>query len=312
MINSSIYQLIILAFLLGSANSSDAQISVFPYSESFEAGMGLWHDMDWKRDQAGTPSRGTGPAVGNGSAWFIYTEVSGTNLLNKRSYLEAEFDFTGELNPQLTFVYHMFGGNLGELHVDVFTVIWYACVWSMIGEQHAVNAGACKEANVDLTAYENRGGVRIQFRAASGTNWDGDIAIDDVSVCAKNTGTATISTNMMSAAAAVDLTLTEKEGGATVQWQESNDNLVFTNIGGATAVLAAGSSYYYRLAALSGCAKYSNVVSVSVTDGAGTINIFPYSEGFEAGLRKNIYFFISKVRNKSNIKSLLLFCVLFK
>jgi hypothetical protein len=112
--------------------------------------------------------------------------------------------------------------------------------------------------------------------------------------------------------------LTEKEGGATVQWQESNDNLVFTNIGGATAgsyataVLAVGSIYYCRLAVLSGCANYSNVVSVSVTDGAGTINIFPYSEGFEAGLRKNIYFFISKVRNKSNIKSLLLFRMVFK
>jgi len=197
MIKSSIYQLITLAFLFGSVNLSVAQISAFPYSEFFEAVMGAWvnesgDDMDWTRDQNGTPSGGTGPAsgTGGGATWHMFTEVSGANSPNKRAYLEAEFDFTGEFNPQLTFMYHMFGGSIGELHVDVFDGVWYTSIWSMVGGQQAANGDAYREGNINLTSYENRSGVKIRFSAISGTNWDGDIAIDDVSVCTINPGVA--------------------------------------------------------------------------------------------------------------------------
>jgi len=57
--------------------------------------MGAWvneagDDMDWTRDQGGTPSGGTGPSTGDGDVSYIYTEASGANSPSKRAYLISQ------------------------------------------------------------------------------------------------------------------------------------------------------------------------------------------------------------------------------
>ena len=51
----------------GGGGSCASTISSFPYSESFESGLGAWSqasgdDLDWTRQSGGTPSNGTGPS----------------------------------------------------------------------------------------------------------------------------------------------------------------------------------------------------------------------------------------------------------
>ncbi|MEP0264400.1 S8 family serine peptidase, partial [Dokdonia sp.] len=53
-----------------------------PYSESFEANIGLWSqgggdDLNWTRDSGGTPSNNTGPSSGADGAFYMYVEASG-------------------------------------------------------------------------------------------------------------------------------------------------------------------------------------------------------------------------------------------
>ncbi len=269
-----------------------SQVSSFPYSEGFESDLGTWSqgsgdDIDWTRDSGGTPSTSTGPSAGSGSTWYVFIEASAPNNPSKRAYLENTFDFTGEFNPTLTFDYHMYGTNQGTLYVDVNDGAWNNGVWSITGQQQTSNGAAYITAFVDLSAFENRSNIIIRFRGVTGDDSKSDMAIDNIAVCTVDPGTATISTNMMCSAGTVDLSLSGQDGGGTIQWQESTDNVTFTDISGATtadyttASLSTGSNYYFRAEVTNGCANYSNTVSVVVESGNGTINTFPYSQDFD-------------------------------
>jgi len=270
--------------------NSGGGVSAFPYLEDFEAGTGIWvqgvgDDFDWTRDQAGTPSGGTGPATGNASTWYMFTEASGANSPSKTTYYEAGFDFTAETTPTLGFFYHMFGANMGALYIDINGVN----IWSLSGTQQTASGDAWREQGLDLSVYAGICNVKIRFRAVTGTGLSSDIAIDDISICSVNAGDATISDGSLCAAGTVDLTLASYQPGSTFQWQQSTDNITFANLAGktsdieTTAALALGSTYYFRCAVTNGCTNYSNTVSVNVSAGGG-IAVFPYSESFEAGL----------------------------
>ena len=285
----------IVFLLVFSSYLVDAQINSFPYNEGFESGLGVWtnaggDEMDWTRDQGGTPSGGTGPSSGDASTWYLYTEASAPNFPSKRAFLEADVDFTGVFYPQLSFAYHMFGGSMGDLNVDVFNGVWNNSVWSIAGEQQSSNAEAYRQAVVDLRDFANQSGLKLRFRGTTGTDFTSDIALDNLSICTINPGTASISKSTLCASASVDLTLQGEEVGASIQWQQSTDNVIFSNLGGATsdsyttAALAAGNTYYFRAAITSGCTSYSNVVSVAVSAGNGAINVFPHTNDFESGL----------------------------
>ncbi len=272
------------------------QISSFPYSEDFESDFGSWtnatgDDLDWTRTNTTTPSSDTGPSAAASGSYYLFIEAStfGTGFPEKRAYLEATFDFTGEFDPKLTFDYHMYGGSMGTLFVDVYDGAWTTGVFSLTGEQQTAGTDAWRQAVVDLTDYENRSNITVRLRGVTGSDYQGDISIDNFSVCTIDPGTATISDNVLCSAGTVDLSLSGQDGGGTIQWQQSTDNLIFTDIGGGTSAdyttgtLSTGNNYYFRAEVTNSCANYSNTVSVVVESASGTINTFPYSEGFEGG-----------------------------
>jgi len=157
-------------------------------SADFEIGFGNWVNVtgddshDWTRDSGGTPSSDTGPSSGaNGSTWYVFLETSaaGANYAGDTAYLESpEID---GISRTLTFYYHMYGEDMGELNVDVYSDgSWHNEVWSISGEQHSSHSDPYTQATVDLSAYT--GTIKIRFRAVAAGGLRGDMAIDDIEV----------------------------------------------------------------------------------------------------------------------------------
>ena len=267
-----------------------------PHSESFETGFGDWVNLgndnfDWARISGGTPSDDTGPLVAHEGSFYAYTEASDPNYPSQTAFLQASFDFTGITNPALSFFYHMFGGNMGTLSV----LVNGATVWSKTGAEQTAQADPWVETTIDLSAYANQCNVAVEFRGVTGNGWQSDMAVDKIScnyICTLTPGTAAITPEAICASVGgtVDLSLTGQDGGTTLQWQQSIDNFSYTDIPGATSAnyttttLTPTQIYYFRCAVTSGCTSYSDTVFVNVGGGGGTINIFPYSENFDASL----------------------------
>ena len=105
-------------------------ISVFPYRESFESGLGDWtnatsgDDINWTRDSGGTPSSNTGPGTGSNGNYYMYVEASGsgTGYPDKVAILNSPcFDISGINNPSFKFDYHMYGSRVNNLKLEIST-----------------------------------------------------------------------------------------------------------------------------------------------------------------------------------------------
>ncbi len=166
-------------------SSCTATVSSFPYSQSFESGIGDWtqdtgDDLNWTRDSGGTPSSGTGPSSGSDGSWYLYIEASGSGTgyptMNAIITLPC-MDVTGLSSPELNFSYHMNGTSMGDLIVQTSTNNGgsWSNAWSISGSQgNSWNAVSVALPQVD--------GLQIRFNGTTGSSWSSDIAIDDVSV----------------------------------------------------------------------------------------------------------------------------------
>lgn len=158
-----------------------------PLSTDFESGFGYWaqdggDDFDWTINSGGTQSNNTGPSGDHtsGTGQYIYIEASSPNYPSNEAILRSgcvELGSSGAAS--ISFWYHMYGGNVGELHLDVYSNgAWVDDVWSLSGDQ----GDQWLEANVDLSTYGER--VELRFRAYSGPSsqngWGSDIALDDI------------------------------------------------------------------------------------------------------------------------------------
>ena len=140
---------------------------------------GAQDDIDWRVDQNGTPSSNTGPSVdynpGTSSGNYLYLEAS-NSCSNQAAILESTCI---ELNQDynLNFAYHMFGGDMGSLHVDILDGgAWVEdIVPAVTGDQ----GNNWQLATIDLSAYTGQS-VKLRIRGVTGSWWASDIAIDDI------------------------------------------------------------------------------------------------------------------------------------
>ncbi|WP_438425579.1 fibronectin type III domain-containing protein [Aquimarina macrocephali] len=292
-----------VANITTTATPGCAGINSFPYSESFESGLGVWtnatgDDIDWTRDSGGTPSSGTGPASGQDGSFYLYTEAS-TNVTpagspNKVALLNSPcIDLTGVPNGSLEFGYHMQGTAMGNMEVLASTDdgITYTSIWSKNGSQGDV----WNQATVALTSYAGSV-IKLQFKATTGSGWSSDIAIDNVKI---------ISTTPDTQAPSAPASLAASNIGATtvdLSWTASTDNVGVTeyeifqggsSIGTSTTTsfsvtgLTASTAYSFTVKAKDAAGNVSansNVANVTTTatPGCAGINSFPYSESFES------------------------------
>ncbi|MBO6943832.1 MAG: HYR domain-containing protein, partial [Psychroserpens sp.] len=215
-------------------------IDTFPYSESFESGFGLWSqdgsdNFDWTRkieegDGNSTPSNNTGPALASDGQYFLFTEASNPNFPSRTANLLSPcIDFTGRENASFSYDYHMFGGFMGDLYLEVslddgasFTTIPAA---TLSGEQNTSHTDPWNTQVVDLSAYDGAV-IKLRFRAVTSsdgtTGWQGDISIDNFGITSDEvTGSAPPNavcqniTVQLDSAGNATIVATDVDGGST-------------------------------------------------------------------------------------------------
>ena len=148
---------------------------------------GTEDDIDWRVDAGGTPSGGTGPTTdhnpGTSTGNYLYLEGSNGCSNQEAIMVSSCIDLAGVVIPELNFWYHMWGADIASLHVDVFDgQNWQNDVMlPLVGDQ----GNLWQKAAVDLSTYAGTQ-ILIRFRGYTGSDFEGDIAIDDISLLEAN------------------------------------------------------------------------------------------------------------------------------
>jgi len=170
------------------ANGCAGGISTFPYTEGFESGIGAWtqstaDDINWTVDANGTPSNNTGPSSAVEGNNYIYVEASGngTGYPDKRAIITSPcFDLSGVSEATFSFKYHMFGStDAGSVDLEISNdegATWTS-LWSQTGNQ----GNQWLTVNIDLATYIGSG-IQLRFNRITGSTWQADVAIDDISL----------------------------------------------------------------------------------------------------------------------------------
>lgn len=167
--------------LCGTANDCEATVCAVAPGWINETNLDQ-DDIDFRVSEGPTASANTGPdtdhTLGTATGNYIYLEAS--VCFNKASTLMSPcFDLSTALSPQMTFWYHMYGSNMGELHVDVYTQGgWVNDVIPAISGDQGNN---WLQAVVNLSPWSGDV-INIRFRAVTGPDFDSDIALDDINI----------------------------------------------------------------------------------------------------------------------------------
>lgn len=138
-------------------------------------------DIDWSVDNAATPSSSTGPSSDHtsGSGNFLYTESS--SCYSQTAILESPcLAISSSSGQALSFWYHMLGNSVGSLSLSVSTdggSTFGPAIWT----RSATQGSNWLQASVSLNSYLGQDAI-FRFTAVTGTSWQSDIAIDDVSI----------------------------------------------------------------------------------------------------------------------------------
>ncbi|MEM0998546.1 MAG: M43 family zinc metalloprotease [Bacteroidota bacterium] len=174
----------------GVSNPCASSISTFPYSESFESGLGDWSqsssdDFDWARRSGTTPSSGTGPSSAASGTFYVYVEASNPNFPSRRTLLNGPcFDLPSNSQVNFSFQYHMLGNAVGTVDLEVSTD--GGSSWTSVWNQSGTQGSNWNAASVNLSSYAGST-IQVRYNALTATSWQGDIAIDDISVTAVGT-----------------------------------------------------------------------------------------------------------------------------
>ncbi|MBW8049830.1 MAG: S8 family serine peptidase, partial [Cytophagales bacterium] len=143
----------------------------------------VFDDIEWRTDDGGTFSSNTGPTIdhapGTSTGNYLYLEASGSCNTRSAHLITPCIDLTAATLPELSFWYHMYGADMGELHVDILQ----GGTWSndimipVSGDQ----GDSWKEAKVNLVPYTGQI-INIRFRGITGSGYQSDMAIDDISI----------------------------------------------------------------------------------------------------------------------------------
>ncbi|MCP4136854.1 MAG: S8 family serine peptidase [bacterium] len=139
-------------------------------------------DLNWTIHSGSTSSSGTGPTgdATTGSGYYAYIESSSPAYPSKRADLVTPvIDLSATDYARLEFKYHMYGASMGELHIDVYNVNeneWHTDALTISGDKGT----SWNTGSLLLPAYGDQ--VRIRFRGITGSGYQSDICIDDISI----------------------------------------------------------------------------------------------------------------------------------
>ncbi|MCB9299830.1 MAG: PKD domain-containing protein [Lewinellaceae bacterium] len=281
----------------GSGPVCSTTVSSFPYSESFENGLGAWtqstaDDIDWTRQSGGTPSSGTGPSAAAAGTYYMYVEASSPNYPSKQAILQSPcFNLSGKTSASFSFQYHMLGPSVGTLSLQASTngTSW-TTIWTLSGDQ----GSSWLSANVNLSAYLGQSELRLRFNGLTASSWQGDICVDNIGLIATGATPAPVANftaNNTTITAGQSVTFTDQSTNSPTAWSwsfpggspsssSSQNPTVTYNTAGSynvslTASNAGGSDGETKTA-------YITVNPAGSSGCTGGIASFPYNESFES------------------------------
>lgn len=163
------------------ATASDCGTTVCGLNNGWEnLSNGSEDDIDWRIDEGGTPSTTTGPSVdfNPGTATGNYAYLEASSCFSRTALMVSPcIDLTSASGPELEFAWHLFGSNMGELHVDVLSGgAWNLDVMTALtGDQ----GNAWQSSIVSLNSFVGEV-VKVRFRGITGNGFRSDMAIDDI------------------------------------------------------------------------------------------------------------------------------------
>ena len=177
---------ILLLLLLIPVLSFGQVINTFPWANNFEDNIPLEQDQnddgDWLLKQGPTPSFNTGPTGDHttGSGTYFYVESSHPNYPNKQfiSYTPT-FDVSATPGKVLSFWYHMFGPEMGELEIAAIDVMGN---YTFIGAYDGDQGMDWHFAYYPLDSLNLQHDFKIAFVGNTGSLFTSDICIDDIKV----------------------------------------------------------------------------------------------------------------------------------
>ncbi len=143
---------------------------------------GIRDDINWRVNAGSTPTINTGPISdhnpGTVTGKYLYLESS-NNCNRAEAVLSSPCVFIEALQkPTISVWYHMFGVNMGELHIDIFDgSSWQKSVGKVAGDQ----GPQWKELTVDLS-HISSSLIAFRVRGITGTGFYSDLAIDNIAV----------------------------------------------------------------------------------------------------------------------------------
>lgn len=143
---------------------------------------GVVDDIDFRINSGTTPSSSTGPSTdfdpGTSTGNYAYTEAS--FCFNQEALLESPCIFVQpSTNPEFKWAYHMNGGSMGSLNLDVLSNGTWVNLETISGNQ----GNNWLQDSVNISAYIGQS-VKFRFRAETGAAYTSDIAIDAINLTA--------------------------------------------------------------------------------------------------------------------------------
>lgn len=136
----------------------------------------------WESNSGSTTSGLTGPisdASGNGK--YIYTEASSGSTGDSAVLTLPHVDFSNLTAPTLSFAYHMYGTDMGDLYVLIADGNQIDTLQVISGPQQTGISDAWKVSYLDLSAHTS-GERTIHFVGIKGGGYTSDMAIDSVAI----------------------------------------------------------------------------------------------------------------------------------
>ena len=188
----------------GPANTrTNCVVVAAPWAEDFEGPtFDLYHTFDpclttipansffdysWWLETDNTFSSNTGPSADHttgvpGTGKYIYTEATWGSQGDVATIESPLIDISGITNPALRFWKHFHGADIDSFFVEVDTGSGSQTIYATQsdGPQTAETDPWIEEV-LDLSAFAGQT-IRIRFKAIHGSGWEGDMALDDISV----------------------------------------------------------------------------------------------------------------------------------
>ncbi len=235
-------------------------------------------DIDWRVATGATASANTGPDVdhtlGTAQGKYVYLEASACFGATAQMFSPC-INLVGTNGPQLTFWYHLYGANMGTLHVDVLSNgAWTLDAMTPISGNQG---NMWRQATLNLTPFVGSV-INIRFRGTTGTDFASDMALDDIGIVeASAAPVAAFTGSPTTTCPGNTVTFTDQTTNSPNSWAWTITPGTFSYVGGTTAnsqnpqvQFSAAGTYSVTLVATNGFGNNTTTQSnyITITNGS--------------------------------------------